>query len=577
MRTHLSLVAIASLFAVSAGCELFESDEGAADPWGNPDSGTPTVDPDTDLETGDPSVGGPGQGQSNTRARCCDPVSLIGDTYIDTVVELNGSGSRDLDGDPLTYQWEFGAKPPGSSANFASDSQAIVSAYIDMPGRVPRPAHRRRRQGHRRRRAALHRHRRQTPRPAPMPASTSASTSARRPSSPAPAPPTPDDDELEYRWRVETRPPRLPGRHHRVQQFRPRRLAVASSATTRASSRSRSASTTESSRASPTWSGVTCVDPNSGQGSGGSSSSDDCLDCAEDTQVAVSQAFTAGDLAGSARPAAPPRLPRRRSPPPRGRARVEARAQPSGTPGSTRGHPAMGCPRCFLTGPWRARASRPTPRPRGAPRRDPRSRSPSAPTSRHRRRAGKAVSSTVFASHHVPATSEPAPPSSRSSSKQSERMSGSGQYLGAGALGEAAVGRRVLGAPAGGRGVLADGHAGGRELHGRIVRGDDRLGALEIVEGVEEDAARAVGRDLDREELLPLEVGDLISVFICVAGRQVREAVGLGRRSATPAGARPRRTPAGAAASRRASRAGPVPSSASYRQERSWSSNWKPK
>ena len=58
-----------------------------------------------------------------------DQTALVGDTVV-----LNGSASNDVDGDNITYSWQFTAIPSGSAA-VLSDSTAVNPSFvIDFPG-----------------------------------------------------------------------------------------------------------------------------------------------------------------------------------------------------------------------------------------------------------------------------------------------------------------------------------------------------------------------------------------------------------------------------------------------------------
>lgn len=58
-----------------------------------------------------------------------DQTSAVGQT-----VQLDGSGSSDVDSDPLTYQWTFLTQPPGSSATLTNAAAVQPSFVLDKPG-----------------------------------------------------------------------------------------------------------------------------------------------------------------------------------------------------------------------------------------------------------------------------------------------------------------------------------------------------------------------------------------------------------------------------------------------------------
>jgi YD repeat-containing protein len=53
---------------------------------------------------------------------------------VGTLVMLNGGGSTDVDGDPLTYTWQLASVPPGSGATLGNPDTVNPTLLIDQPG-----------------------------------------------------------------------------------------------------------------------------------------------------------------------------------------------------------------------------------------------------------------------------------------------------------------------------------------------------------------------------------------------------------------------------------------------------------
>jgi hypothetical protein len=54
--------------------------------------------------------------------------------FVDQLVQLDGSGSHDVDHDPLIYQWSFTNVPAGSQAEL-SDLTLVQPTFVpDLPG-----------------------------------------------------------------------------------------------------------------------------------------------------------------------------------------------------------------------------------------------------------------------------------------------------------------------------------------------------------------------------------------------------------------------------------------------------------
>jgi hypothetical protein len=55
-------------------------------------------------------------------------------TSVGSMVQLEGSGSTDVDGDPLTFQWSFVSLPPGSTTALTSPTAVTPAFQVDQPG-----------------------------------------------------------------------------------------------------------------------------------------------------------------------------------------------------------------------------------------------------------------------------------------------------------------------------------------------------------------------------------------------------------------------------------------------------------
>lgn len=54
--------------------------------------------------------------------------------YIGNTVQLDGTGSSDVDGDPLGYAWSFTSVPAGSTAGLSAAGVATPTFVVDLPG-----------------------------------------------------------------------------------------------------------------------------------------------------------------------------------------------------------------------------------------------------------------------------------------------------------------------------------------------------------------------------------------------------------------------------------------------------------
>ena len=80
---------------------------------------------------------GEGDGRTGYEAANQEPISVAGvaqNVVTGSTVSLDGSASRDANGDPLTYRWSLTSKPTGSNAVLASSTSAKPTFIADLSG-----------------------------------------------------------------------------------------------------------------------------------------------------------------------------------------------------------------------------------------------------------------------------------------------------------------------------------------------------------------------------------------------------------------------------------------------------------
>lgn len=128
----LRLLTVVALFAGGLACDPVAPttpDWLKDDPDGNPsDSDEQPADDETGADD-DPQPGDP---RNNPPRANAGPD--LRDIVPNTLVNLEGGGSTDVDADPLTYTWTALSKPPGSASTISNSTFASAQIYVDKAG-----------------------------------------------------------------------------------------------------------------------------------------------------------------------------------------------------------------------------------------------------------------------------------------------------------------------------------------------------------------------------------------------------------------------------------------------------------
>lgn len=97
---------------------------------GDKGGGDRDLDSSLPLDSGDPIDSAGDDNRAPVADAGPDDEATIGE-----VVALDGSGSHDPDGDPLTWSWRFVTRPGSSSATLVDDDRTDPQFVPDIPGR----------------------------------------------------------------------------------------------------------------------------------------------------------------------------------------------------------------------------------------------------------------------------------------------------------------------------------------------------------------------------------------------------------------------------------------------------------